>query len=206
MLRLSPCQADAYPSSCNVREGVWAVEDNALRTFIEDAQAGWGPLTSELVAACSHGLARLLETSTSEDWLAALHCDRPLSEELYRDPALGFVLLAHTEQAGLYRPPHDHGRSWVIYAVQQGEIEMGTYARIEDADGAVRLVKRGSTLVRAGQVQVYLPGDIHDTQCMTSSALLFRFTERDLKVEDRQEHRVTRYVDRDGVWTTGADQ
>ncbi len=41
---------------------------------------------------------------------------------------------------------------------------MGTYARLEEPDGSVRLVKRGSTRVRPGQVQVYLPGDIHDTQ------------------------------------------
>ena len=33
---------------------------------------------------------------------------------------------------------------------------MGTYARIEEPDGRIRLVKRNSTLVRPGQVQVYL--------------------------------------------------
>ena len=91
----------------------------------------------------------------------------------------------------------------VIYAIQQGEIEMGTYGRLEAPDGSVRLVKRGSTRVRPGQVQVYLPGDIHDTLCMTGPALLFRFTERDLKREDKEEHRVTRYVERDGAWTVG---
>jgi len=80
---------------------------------------------------------------------------------------------------------------------------MGTYARLEEPDGSFRLVKRGSTRVRPGQVQVYLPGDIHDTLCMAGPALLFRFTERDLKKEDKEEHRVTRYVERDGVWTVG---
>lgn len=114
------------------------------------------------------------------------------------------MLLAHTETAGLYRPPHDHGRAWVIYAIQQGEIEMGTYARIEDSDGSVQLVKRNATLVRPGQVQVYLPGDIHDTRCISGPALLFRFTERDLRKEDKEEHHVTRYVLRDGFWTLRA--
>jgi hypothetical protein len=33
--------------------------------------------------------------------------------------------------------------------------------------------------------------------------LLFRFTERDLKREDKEEQRVTRYVERDGAWTVG---
>jgi hypothetical protein len=35
-------------------------------------------------------------------------------------------------------------------------------------------------------------------------ALLFRFTERDLRKEDRDEHRVTRYADRGGIWVPGA--
>jgi hypothetical protein len=179
--------------------------NKSLEAFIEGARAAWGPLSSELVAACQSQLERLAQTPVSEPWLAALHRGRPINEELYRDPDYGFVLLAHTENAGLYRPPHDHGRGWVSYAMQDGEIEMGTYARIEDSSGEVRLVKRNSTLVCAGQVQVYLPGDIHDTRCVSSSALLFRFTERDLRVEDRQEHRVTRYHQRNGVWTVGSE-
>lgn len=177
---------------------------NSLQTFIEGTASAWGPLTSELIAECRRQSQDLLKAPTSEDWLAALLATGPASEELYRDPRHGFVLLAHTEQAGLYRPPHDHGRAWVIYAIQHGEIEMGTYARVEDADGQIRLVKRDTTRVRAGEVQVYLPGDIHDTRCMTGTALLYRFTERDLRIEERLAHRVTRYAEHNGVWTTGA--
>ena len=176
---------------------------NALETSIEGIRSVWGPLSTEVVAASRRYLEELLHASATEEWLAALYRESPANKELYRDPEHGFVLLAHTEPTGLYRPPHDHGRGWVIYAMQQGEIEMGTYARVEGPDGTVRLVKRGSTLVRPGQVQVYLPGDIHDTRCMAGPALLFRFTERDLRKEDREEHRVTRYVERDGEWTVG---
>ena len=174
---------------------------NALDTSIEGIRSVWGPLSTDMVAACRGHLEDLLKAPATEDWLAALHKDAPANQELYRDPTHGFVLLAHTEPAGLYRPPHDHGRGWVIYAIQRGEIEMGGYGRLEAPDGSVRLVKRGSTRVRPGQVQVYLPGDIHDTLCMTGPALLFRFTERDLMREDKEEHRVTRYVERDGAWT-----
>ena len=173
-------------------------------TSIEGIKSVWGPLSTDVVAGCRRHLEHLLAAPTTEDWLAALRREGPASKELYRDPERGFVLLAHTEYAGLYRPPHDHGRGWVIYAVQQGEIEMGTYARVEDPDGKTRLVKRNSTLVRPGQVQVYLPGDIHDTRCIAGPALLFRFTERDLKKEDQEEHRVTRYVERGGLWTVGS--
>lgn len=180
------------------------MEKTALRSFIEDVRSQWSPLTSELAAACQAAMETLLRASPDEVWLAALHEGAPASAELHRDPDHGFMLLAHTEQAGLYRPPHDHGRSWVLYGLQRGEVEMGTYARIENDDGEVRLVKRNTTLVRAGQAQLYLPGDIHDTRCVSDTALLFRFTERDLRVEDREHHRLTRYVDRDGIWTTGA--
>ena len=177
---------------------------NSLEKFTEGVSSTWGPITSEVVAGCRQHLKELVKAPATEEWLEALHQAAPVYDEMYRDPKHGFLLLAHTEPTGLYRPPHDHGRAWVIYALQQGEIEMGTYARIEDSDGSVKLVKRNSTRVRPGQVQVYLPGDIHDTQCISGPALLFRFTERDLKKEDKEEHRVTRYVERDGVWTLGA--
>jgi hypothetical protein len=176
---------------------------NSLETLTESIGPIWGPLTSELVAGCRCHLEQLLKAS-AEEWLAALHRDAPSYRELYRHPTHGFVLLAHTEHAGLYRPPHDHGRGWVIYAVQQGEIEMGTYVRVHSPDGKVQLVKRDTTLVRPGQTKVFLPGDIHDTRCVSGPALLFRFTERDLKKEDQEEGMVTRYVERDGVWAEGA--
>jgi hypothetical protein len=175
----------------------------ALQSFTEGVRSEWGPLTSELAEACQGRMETLLSAPAGEAWLSMLRSDGPASEELYRDPDYGFVLLAHTEQAGLYRPPHDHGRSWVLYGIQHGEIEMGTYARIEDEDGAPRLVKRNTTLVRAGEAQLYLPGDIHDTRCVSDTALLFRFTERDLRVEDRQHHRLTRYVEKNGIWIPG---
>jgi hypothetical protein len=177
---------------------------NTLALSMEGITSAWGPLSTELVAACRRHLEDLVQAPVTEDWLAALHRDAPANTELYRDPRHGFVLLAHTEPAGLYRPPHDHGRGWVIYALQQGDIEMGTYARTEGRDGSVSLVKRGSAVLRPGQAQVYLPGDIHDTTCLNGPALLLRFTERDLKQEDKVAQRVTRYAQRGGVWTVGA--
>lgn len=177
--------------------------DNALELFIQRTRSSWGPLTSDLVASSRRHLEELVKAPATERWLSALREEAPASRELYRDAEHGFVLLAHTEHAGLYRPPHDHGRGWVIYALQGGEIAMSTYARIETAEG-IRLVKRDETLLRAGQAQLFLPGDIHDTRCVTGPALLFRFTERDLKQEDQVARRVTRYVERDGVWTVAS--
>ena len=173
---------------------------NTLESAMANISAIWGPLTTELVEASRSHIEALAKASPDEPWLADLHRDQPASRELYRDSRHGFVLLAHSEKAALYRPPHDHGRSWVIYAVQQGESEMGTYGRVEGPDGKIRLVKRNSTLVKPGQIQVYLPGDIHDTLCV-KPALLFRFTERDLKHEDLVEKKVIRYVQREGYWS-----
>ena len=176
------------------------MSENALEAFARSVSADWGPLSTEFVAAARRHIEDLLKASPDEEWLADLYRKAAPGQELVRDPEHGFVLLAHTEQSGLYRPPHDHGRSWVIYAVVSGESEMGTYGRVEDPDGPIRLVKRNATLVKPGQVQVYLPGDIHDTRCVSGPALLYRFTERDLKQEDLREHRIVRYVERSGVW------
>jgi hypothetical protein len=175
---------------------------NSLEIFAQGVRRDWGAISTEVVAAANRHLEWLLQAAPSEEWLASLHRDGPANRELYRDDEYGFILLAHTEANGLYRPPHDHGRSWVVYGVQRGVSEMTTYARIENPDGSARLVKRGSTLVRPGQVQVYLPGDIHDTRCVEGPALLYRFTERDLKKEDQEDHKITRFVERDGNWVT----
>jgi len=45
-------------------------------------------------------------------------------------------------------------------------------------------------------VQVYLPGDIHDTRCVSGPAIQFRFTARDLRLETK----MLRYADAGGVW------
>jgi predicted metal-dependent enzyme (double-stranded beta helix superfamily) len=179
------------------------MENNALQTAIDAIETSWGPLSTELIANTRGHLEELLKASPAEEWLAELHRDAPENRELYRDASHGFVLLAHTEETGKYRPPHDHGRGWVIYAVQRGEMEMRTYARIEDPDGSLKLVQRNSTIVRPGEVQVYLPGDIHDTRCVHGPALQFRFTDRDLKKEEKEAYGITRYVERNGVWTVG---
>jgi hypothetical protein len=175
------------------------VTHNSLDTFIASVRSGWGPISTELVAQCRGLLDDLTTADESEAWLAGLLAERPATRELHREPHNGFMLLAHSEQLGLYRPPHDHGRAWVVYAVQSGALEIGTYART-DASSGERLVRRDTNILRPGEARAYLPGDIHDTQCMTDNALVFRFSERDLRHEDQVEHKITRFVERDGVW------
>lgn len=170
----------------------------SLDRFVAAVRADWGPIDTELVARCRRHLDELTAADVSEDWLARLIAERPATRELHREPN-SFLLLSHTEQRNLYRPPHDHGRAWVIYGVQSGELEIGTYARVPDPKGE-RLVRRDTTVLRPGGARAYLPGDIHDTLCLTDSALVFRFTERDLRHEDQVERMVTRFAERDGAW------
>lgn len=165
---------------------------DSLQTFIDGVRSAWGPLTTDTVARTRRLLEELARAPETEPWLAALLREPPEGGELYRDPQHGFLLLTHAEREGRYRVPHDHGRGWVVYAVQHGEMEMGSYARVPDADGAAHLVQRDVSRVRAGECRVYLPGDIHDTRCLSSDVLMLRLTSCDLKVEDR-EGRLTRY-------------
>jgi hypothetical protein len=174
---------------------------NSLDSFTAAIRSAWGPISSELVSACRERLEDLIRTDPSEDWLAALLAERPASRELYRDPANGFMLLAHNENRGLFRPPHDHGRAWVVYGIQSGELEIRTYAKVAGPSGEPRLVLRDSSVLGPGEARAYLPGDIHDTRCVTGTALLFRFTERDLRREDQVDRKLTRFVERDGHWT-----
>lgn len=171
---------------------------NSLDSFVAQIRSDWGPLTSPLVAKTRQRLAELSLAQPDEEWLRDLQEKRPAAHELHRD-VRGFMLLAHAESQGLYRAPHDHGRAWVVYAVQSGRLEVGTYARQTDGSGRESLVRRDTTVLLPGETRAYLAGDIHDTRCI-DDALLFRFTERDLRHEDRVERRVTRFVELDGDW------
>ena len=164
------------------------MSEDSLQAFVVATRKVWAPLSSEVVASMRTHVERLLAASPGDPWLAALHASAPESRELHREATPEFLLLAHTEQAGLYRPPHDHGRGWVLYGVQRGEMEMATYRRVHDFRGNAYLVKRESFILRAGDVRVFLPEDIHDTRCVVGPLTLLRFTSRDFKKEE-----LTRY-------------
>lgn len=72
--------------------------------------------------------------------------------------------------------------------MQSGALEAGTYVLAPHPDGG-QLILRETIILRPGEARAYLPGDIHDT-CVTDHALVFRFTERDLRHEDQVERRL----------------
>jgi len=69
--------------------------NDSLNAFTAAVRCAWGPLDSDLVAACRDSLARLTCADETDGWLASLLAERPASRELYRDPDHGFVLQAH---------------------------------------------------------------------------------------------------------------
>lgn len=161
------------------------MKQDSLSRFIEKIRPIWGPLDSDLVVQSQALIEELVRAPDSDSWLSVLRQGDRESVELYRDPDHGIILLAHTEKEGLYRAPHDHGKGWVIYAVQKGEMEMGSYGRVQDELGRSEIVRRGVERVKEGQSRVYLPGDIHDTRCVSDSVLMLRLTSCDLKEEIR---------------------
>lgn len=173
----------------------------SLNIFAAAVRSDWRQTEPAVVESTRQRLTDLMRADESEDWLAALLAEKPASRELLRDPDHGFLLLAHTESEGLFRPPHDHGRAWVVYGVHSGALEIRTYGKLEGFDGETRLVLRHTEVLSEGEARAYLPGDVHDTRCIAGPALLFRFTERDLRHEDQVEHRVTRFGGEEGRWT-----
>src|SRR5690349_4113901 len=116
MMRVPPYRARAYVVGRG-KSRRCTMSENSLETFVEGVRLAWGPLTSELITECLARIEALAKAPATEGWLAALQRDLPESRELYRDPAHGFLLLAHAEALGRYWSPHDHGRGWVIYAL-----------------------------------------------------------------------------------------
>lgn len=159
------------------------MKNNSLNHFITEIKKAWGPLNSNTVSQCHKLLAELAKTPATEEWIANLLKMPEVNEELYRDTEHGFILLAYSENKGLYRAPHDHGSCWVLYAVHSGEMQMKTYLPRTNQKGSTELVCRESCAVLPGQSRVYLPSDIHDTQCISDSALVLRLTSCDLKKE-----------------------
>ncbi|MEM9462286.1 MAG: hypothetical protein AAGF11_49490 [Myxococcota bacterium] len=63
-----------------------------------------------------------------------------------------------------------------------------------------RLPARESSDVHPGQARVFLPGDVHDTDCVSDRVVVLRLTSCDFG-EELRSGRMTRYVERAGVWT-----
>ena len=169
------------------------MKQHSLDKFIKNVRNSWGPFNAEMVMKFQNYLNEFVSEVDTKLLLKDLEETPQKSAELYRDPDYGFLLLAHVETEGLYRIPHDHGNCWVLYAVQSGEMEMRTYEKKIDEKGNTQITIRETYPVTKGKTRAYLPGDIHDTKCISPRVLMFRFTSCDLKNETLAG-KINRYV------------
>ena len=82
---------------------------------------------------------------------------------LYKDPDLGFCILAHNYSGPKTAPPHDHGPSWAIYAQVRGETEMCEYDLVQQATDNTpgKVVVNKTYQMRPGDAYVYNEGVLH---------------------------------------------
>ena len=134
-----------------------------LDYFIADCRASLtrnpGPAGREQVRV---DLERLLENG---DFIRQ-YCgdDQPHGvKTLYEDPALGFLVLAHTYNKARVSPPHDHGASWAIYGQATKYTDMTEWAREDDGGDAkhAKLKPVKKYRLNPGQAGIYQDGTIH---------------------------------------------
>ena len=91
---------------------------------------------------------------------------------LYKDPDLGFCILAHQYNAAKKSSPHDHGGSWAIVTAVQGCELHRTYQLDSASTGDNLVLSRGPDIdVRPGQSIAMMPDDIHSIHTNTAAPL-----------------------------------
>ena len=112
-------------------------------------------------AVCALVSRALRDRDLVERRLTAEEC-RP-RKVLYEDPELGFCICGHVFPSGGDSGPHDHGPTWAIYGVAEGDTEMTDWRIVETGSGdAPILVKPERTYVmRPGDAHLYDVGDVH---------------------------------------------
>ena len=74
---------------------------------------------------------------------------------LYEDPELGFCICGHVYEGAAAGAPHDHGSSWAIYGLAEGDTEMTDWRIVKRGEGD------GPNLVTPAKSYVLKPGDSH---------------------------------------------
>ena len=79
----------------------------------------------------------------------------------YEDPDYKFVINALIKNPGGYAMIHDHGPSWTIYGVLEGEERIVHYDAKERGDGKFDLSEKHAEICGPGEVDVVPPRLIH---------------------------------------------
>jgi hypothetical protein len=123
-----------------------------LSTDIRAAlKADSGPAGKQAVCALVSKV--LLDKDFVAKHLTSEQC-RP-RKVLYEDPELGFCVCGHVYENAAIGAPHDHGTSWAIYGLAEGDTEMVDWNIVSPGSGDK------PTLVEPGRRYVLKPGDAH---------------------------------------------
>ncbi|MBU2970771.1 hypothetical protein KO527_15575 [Pseudoalteromonas sp. C2R02] len=175
------------------------MNNSALNQFIAEVSQIWGPLTSDLTKESKRLLEILAKACINESWVKTLLDKNEAESEIFRSKEHGFILQAHIEHKGDRSPPHDHGNGWVLYATVQGQVEMGIFHKIVQPDGTLKVIQKDKYIQQAGQCNVYLEGDIHDTTTHQNNTLMLRLTSCDFH-QEFNEGRLIRYLSNSEKW------
>jgi hypothetical protein len=106
--------------------------------------------------------------------------------EIYHDPDLDFVVLAHINDMPRTSPPHDHGSSWAIYGQAVAYTDMSEYSRLDGGAGAgeAKIEKVRDYRLTPGHAGLYDVGAIHAID-YPAGARFVRVTGTDLAQVER---------------------
>lgn len=164
----------------------------SLAQFVQDVR--------RIVAARPEPRAQAMEVARrAEDLLADPESLRPEAERareekkrrhlLYEDPETGFQVLLHYQPPGQRGRPHNHGPCWVVYGVYENLMGMTRYQRLDGGKqpGVARLKPSRDYVLERGEVNFFLPGDIHSTHNPGASpSLVLRVTQKNLSRISRE--------------------
>lgn len=127
-----------------------------VRTWIRK-----GPVTRERIEE-----VRMLASSLVAEPLQLTARQREIPPQgygrhlLYRDPHMGFVVIAMVWPQGICGLPHDHG-TWGVVVVAEGDVEITDYRldRLEPSSDRVRLRERSRVIGQCGATAFVLPPD-----------------------------------------------
>ena len=117
-----------------------------------------GALKADPGTGGKHAVCKLVSKVLLDEEFAAKHLTadqcRP-RKVLYEDPELGFCICGHVYEQPAHGQPHDHGSSWAIYGLAEGDTEMTDWKVVRKGD------EKNPTLVEPERVYVLRPGDAH---------------------------------------------
>lgn len=87
----------------------------------------------------------------------------------YEDDEFGFVVNGLVKDESGNTAVHDHGHSWVLYGLLEGEEVVTRYERVDDrsVDGHAELAQTGELTLKQGEVDMVEPWSAHKERALT---------------------------------------